>query len=183
MNILDTPLSDLKLVVSSPHHDVRGAFVRLFCDEELQPLLDNRRIAQINHSSTTHAGTVRGLHYQLPPSAEMKMVRCVRGRIWDVAVDLRSGSSTFLRWYAQELVPEDAQMLVIPEGFAHGFQALEPESEVLYLVTAPYDPHSECGLRHDDPRLSIDWPMPPRGISPRDLTHPLLTADFAGVAL
>ena len=156
MNILDTPLADVKIVQSAPHRDARGAFVRHFCAQELQPLLGNRQIAQINHSKTSDAGTVRGLHFQHPPHAEMKMVRCLRGRIWDVAVDLRPGSSTFLQWYGQDLAEGDEQMLVVPEGFAHGFQALEPESELLYLVTAFYSPQSEGGLRHDDPRLAID---------------------------
>lgn len=181
MNILDTPINDVKLVQSAPHRDDRGVFVRLFCAQELQPVLGLRQIVQINHSETRHAGTVRGLHYQRPPHAEMKMVRCVRGRVWDVALDLRAGSPTFLQWYAQELAQGDAQMLVIPEGFAHGFQALEPDSELLYLVTAPYDPPSEGGLRHDDPRLAIPWPLPPRDVSPRDLTHRLVGADFAGL--
>ncbi|VBA52225.1 dTDP-4-dehydrorhamnose 3,5-epimerase [Mycobacterium attenuatum] len=182
MNILDTPISDLKVVQSLPHRDARGAFVRLFCANDLQSLLGHRQIAQINHSRTSHAGAVRGMHFQYPPHAEMKMVRCLSGRVWDVAVDLRSGSPTFLRWHAQELAPDDAQMLVIPEGFAHGFQALEPDSELLYLHTAFYHPPSEGGLRHDDPRLAIAWPLPPRDLSPRDLAHRLLDADFTGVA-
>lgn len=183
MNIIDTPLADLKIVQSLPHRDNRGAFVRFFCAEELRPALGNRQIAQINHSTTSHAGAVRGLHFQRPPHAEMKMVRCLRGRVWDVAVDLRSGSPTFMQWHAQELAQDDAQMLVIPEGFAHGFQALEPESELLYLHTAFYNPSSEGGLRHDDPRLAIAWRLPPQDLSPRDLAHPLLGADFSGVAL
>ncbi|MGA9491895.1 MAG: dTDP-4-dehydrorhamnose 3,5-epimerase family protein, partial [Mycobacterium sp.] len=177
------PIADLKLVQSSPHRDDRGAFLRLFCTQELQPLLGRRQIAQINQSRTSQAGIVRGLHFQHPPHAEMKMVRCLRGRLWDVAVDLRAGSPTFLQWHAQELVEDDAQMLVVPEGFAHGFQALEPESELLYLVTAAYDPPSEGGLRHDDPRLAIPWPLPPRDVSPRDLAHPSLDTDFTGIAL
>ncbi|KZS64577.1 dTDP-4-dehydrorhamnose 3,5-epimerase family protein [Mycobacterium pseudokansasii] len=183
MNILDSPIADLKVVQSLPHRDARGAFVRLFCADELQSLLGHRQIAQINHSRTSHAGAVRGMHFQNPPHAEMKMVRCLRGRVWDVAVDLRSGSPTFLRWYAQELAADDAQMLIIPEGFAHGFQVLEPDSELLYLHTAFYHPPSEGGLRHDDPRLAIAWPLPPQDLSPRDLAHPLLDADFTGVAL
>jgi dTDP-4-dehydrorhamnose 3,5-epimerase len=183
MNILDTPVADLKVVQSLPHCDARGVFVRLFCAEELQPLLGLRQIAQINQSRTSHAGAVRGLHFQRPPHAEMKMVRCLRGRVWDVAVDLRAGSPTFLRWHAQQLAQDDAQMLVIPEGFAHGFQALEPDSELLYLHTAFYHQPSEGGLRHDDPRLAITWPLPPRDLSTRDLAHPLLGADFTGVAL
>lgn len=176
MNILDTPIADVKIVQSSPHHDARGAFARLFCAEELRPVLGHREIAQINHSKTSHTGTVRGMHFQNPPHAEMKLVRCLRGRIWDVAVDLRSESPTFLQWHAQELTQDDGQMLVIPEGFAHGFQALEPDSELLYLHTAYYNPPSGGGIRHDDPRLAIAWPLPPRDLSARDLTFPLLSA-------
>ena len=183
MNVIDTPLSGLKVVKSEPHHDARGAFVRLFCARELQPLFGHRHIAQINHSRTSRPGAVRGLHFQRPPHAEMKMVRCLRGRVWDVAVDLRADSPTFLNWHAQELAPDDATMMVIPEGFAHGFQALEPESELLYLHTEFYHPPSEVGLRHDDPRLGIAWPLTPQDLSPRDLTHPLLDSDFNGVTL
>jgi dTDP-4-dehydrorhamnose 3,5-epimerase len=183
MNIVDTPIADLKIAQSSPHRDTRGAFLRLFCAHELESVLGERQIAQINHSRTSHVGAVRGMHFQYPPHAEMKMVRCLRGRVWDVAVDLRAQSPTFLQWHAQELAQDDAQMLVIPEGFAHGFQVLEPDSELLYFHTAFYNPTSEGGLRHDDPRLAIAWPLPPQDLSPRDLSHPLLSADFTGVAI
>ncbi|OBH67938.1 dTDP-4-dehydrorhamnose 3,5-epimerase [Mycobacterium mantenii] len=183
MNIIDTPLADLKVVKSSPHRDARGAFLRLFCAQELLAVVGQRQIAQINHSRTSNVGAVRGLHFQRPPHAEMKMIRCLRGRVWDVAVDVRAESPTFLRWYGQELAQDDAQMLVIPEGFAHGFQVLEPESELLYLHTALYYPPAEGGLRYDDPRLAIAWPLQPQDLSPRDQTHPLLNADFTGVTL
>ncbi|ORV38821.1 dTDP-4-dehydrorhamnose 3,5-epimerase family protein [Mycobacterium conspicuum] len=183
MKILDAPLADLKIVQSFPHRDDRGAFMRLFCAQELQPVLGHRQIVQINQSRTTSVGAVRGMHFQFPPHAEMKMVRCVRGRVWDVAVDLRAGSPTFLRWHAVELAPDDAQMLVIPEGFAHGFQALEPDSELLYLHTAFYHPPSEGGLRYDDPRLAITWPLPPQDLSSRDLAHPLVGPEFCGIEL
>jgi dTDP-4-dehydrorhamnose 3,5-epimerase len=183
MNILDTPVADLKVVQTLPYRDARGAFVRLFCAQELQPLLGHRQIAQINHSRTSHAGAVRGLHFQRPTHAEMKMVRCLRGQVWDVAVGLRAGSPTFLQWHAQELAQDDAQMLVIEGGFAHGFQALEPDSELLYRHTAFYHPASEGGLRHDDPRLASAWPLPPQDLSPCDLSHPLLGAGFTGGAL
>lgn len=183
MKILDTPLAGVKIAQSVPHRDARGAFTRLFCAEELQPVLGQRQIVQINHSRTSRIGAVRGMHFQHPPHAEMKMIRCLRGRVVDVAVDLRAGSATFLQWHAVELTQDDAQMLVIPEGFAHGFQVLEPDSELLYLHTAFYNPSSEGGLRHDDPRLAITWPLPPQDLSPRDLSHPLLSADFTGVAL
>ncbi len=183
MKILDAPVADLKIVQSLPHRDDRGAFIRLFCAEELESLLGHRQIAQINLSRTSSAGAVRGMHFQFPPHAEMKMVRCIRGRVWDVAVDLRAGSPTFLQWHAQELAQDEAQMLVIPEGFAHGFQVLEPESELLYLHTASYHPPSEGGLRYDDPRLAIAWPLPPQDLSTRDLSHPLLGAGFSGIVL
>lgn len=183
MNILDTPLTGLKVVQSVPHRDARGAFMRLFCADELHCVLGERHIVQINHSRTSHAGAVRGMHFQYPPHAEMKMVRCLRGRVWDVAVDVRAGSESFLQWHAQELVQDDAQMMLIPEGFAHGFQALEPESELLYLHTAFYRPSSERGLLHDDPRLSIAWPLPPQDVSARDQSHARIDADFTGVIL
>lgn len=183
MKILDTPLGELKIAQSVPHRDARGAFTRLFCADELRPVLGDRQIVQINHSRTNRTGAVRGMHYQRRPHSEMKMIRCLRGRVWDVAVDLRAGSPTFLRWHAEELAQDDAQMLIIPEGFAHGFQVLEPDSELLYLHTAFYHPPSEGGLRHDDPRLTIAWPLPPQDLSARDLSHPLLDADFTGVAL
>lgn len=181
MNVLDTPLSGLKVVQSTPHRDERGSFIRLYCDREVRSLLGGRKIVQINYSTTVRAGAIRGMHFQYPPHAEMKMVRCLRGRVWDVAVDLRAGSPTFLKWYTQELSPENAKMMMIPEGFAHGFQTLEPNSELLYLHTEFYQPSSEGGIRHDDPRLGITWLMPPLDLSPRDLAHPLLDEDFAGV--
>ncbi|OBJ24973.1 dTDP-4-dehydrorhamnose 3,5-epimerase family protein [Mycobacterium colombiense] len=183
MNIVDTPLADLKIAQSVPHRDARGAFTRLFCAEELRAVVGQRQIVQINRSRTSRTGAVRGMHFQHPPHAEMKMIRCLSGRIWDVAVDLRAGSSTFLHWHAEELAQDDAKMLIIPEGFAHGFQVLEPDSELLYLHTAFYHPPSEGGLRHDDPRLAIAWPLPPQDLSPRDLSHPLVNAEFTGVAL
>lgn len=183
MNISDTELPGLKIVQSIPHRDARGAFVRLYCAGELEPLLGARQVLQINLSTTGEVGAVRGLHFQRPPHAEMKMIRCLRGRVWDVAVDLRADSPTFLKWKAVELVHDDSQMVVIPEGFAHGFQALEPSSQLLYLHTAFYQPSSEDGIRYDDPRLAIGWPLPPRDLSPRDLGHSLLLPEFTGVAL
>lgn len=183
MKVIQTPLDGLNVVQSGALQDTRGAFVRLFCARELQPLLGDRQIAQINHSRTNRPGVVRGLHFQYPPRAEMKMVRCLRGRVWDVAVDIRADSPTFLEWYAQELMPDEGNMMVIPEGFAHGFQALEPESELLYLHTDFYHPLLEGGLRYNDPRLNIPWPLTPQDLSPRDLAHPVLTEAFSGVVL
>ena len=137
---------------------------------------------QINHSRTAAVGTVRGMHFQNPPHAEMKLVRCLKGRVWDVAVDLRAGSPTFLRWHAEVLAADNARMLVVPEGCAHGFQVLEPESELLYLHTANYAPEAEGGVFCEDPRLGIAWPLPVEGLSRRDLSFAPIATNFTGTA-
>ncbi len=181
MNILPTPIPELCVVETVSHTDARGAFTRLYCEHELSRLIGHRRIVQINHSRTATVGAVRGLHFQYPPHAEMKLVRCLKGRVWDVAVDLREASPTFLHWHAEELSPVNARMMVIPEGFAHGFQVMEPDSELLYLHTALYAPNAEGGLRHDDPKLGIAWPLAVMDISERDANHPLIEANFRGM--
>lgn len=183
VNTQPTSISGLVVVETPPLIDRRGAFTRLYCEHELASLIGTRRIVQINHSRTATIGAVRGLHYQHLPHAEMKLVRCLKGRVWDVAVDLRHNSPTFLGWHAEELTPTNARMFVIPEGFAHGFQVLEPESELLYLHTAFYTPGAEGGLRHDDPRLAIHWPLAVTDLSARDAAHPLINSDFSGIAL
>jgi dTDP-4-dehydrorhamnose 3,5-epimerase len=149
----------------------------------LSAVIGKRRIVQINHSRAKAPGAVRGLHFQRPPEAEMKLVRCLRGRVLDVAVDLRAGSSSLLRWHAEEISAENARMLVIPEGCAHGFQALEADSELLYAHTAPYVRETEDGVRFDDPVLGIRWPLPIADISPRDRSFALLRPDFRGIAV
>lgn len=183
MKIYPTPIAGLLVVETMPYTDARGAFSRLFCDKELAPLISTRQIVQINHSRTTTVGAIRGLHFQHPPHAEMKLVRCLKGRVWDVAVDLRQHSPTFLHWHAEELTPENARMMVIPEGFGHGFQVLEPESELLYLHTAHYTPYAEEGLRYDDPYLGIDWPRKVTELSERDTKHSLIDTKFQGISL
>ena len=183
MKIHGTPIAGLVLVESTSQTDERGFFTRLYCQNELGKLVGARQIVQINQSSTRTVGAVRGLHFQRDPHAEMKLVRCIKGKVWDVAVDLRAGSSTFLHWHAEELSAENAHMMVIPEGFAHGFQVLEEDSVLLYLHTASYAPSAEGGVRPMDPRLSIAWPLVPQDLSDRDLNHPLLTSEFAGLAL
>jgi dTDP-4-dehydrorhamnose 3,5-epimerase len=154
--------------------DHRGQFMRLFCERELASVIGDRHIRQINFSRTEQAGAVRGLHFQSPPHAEMKLVRCLRGRVFDVAADLRRDSPTFARWHGVELTPENGLMMIAPEGCAHGFQALEPQSEMLYLHTAFYEPAAEGGARHDDPALGIKWPLPVVDLSARDRNFPLI---------
>lgn len=157
--------------------------MRLFCQRELAEILGNRQVVQINQSRTKKKGAVRGLHFQYPPHAEMKLVRCVKGRVWDVAVDLRAGSSTFLKWIAEELSAENHFMMVIPEGCAHGFQVLEANSELVYLHSAFYTPESEGGARYDDPILGISWPRKSTDISEHDQAHPLIGPAFQGMYL
>ena len=185
MNLVSTPIAGVVVVETAARRDPRGSFARFYCAGELRPAIGERTIAQINHSVTGQPGTVRGLHFQHAPHAEMKLVRCVRGRVWDVAVDLRAGSSTLLRWHAVELTAANARMLVIPEGCAHGFQTLDPDSELLYLHMAAYAPDAEDGVAWDDPRVAVAWPLPvDRGsaLSERDRNLPRLTPDFAGIA-
>lgn len=183
MKIEETPIPGVKVVRSSPFEDERGRFARLFCEKELAPLLGERRIVQINHSMTMEKGALRGMHYQNPPHAEMKMIRCLRGKVWDVALDLRRGSPTFLRWYGTELSPDHFNMMVIPEGCAHGFQVIEPASELLYLHTAFYEKSAEGAVKYDDPAAGISWPLPVTDLSQRDREHLPLAQSFSGVAL
>ena len=183
MKIHPTPIADLIVAESQAFKDERGAFARLFCEQELSSFICHRKIVQINHSCTAAVGAVRGLHFQHAPHAEMKLVRCLKGKVWDVAVDLRPQSPSYKRWYAQELSPQNAHMMVIPEGFAHGFQVLEAGSELLYLHTAFYMPESEGGVRHDDPALAIAWPLPVTDISARDSSHTYIDTSFRGIVL
>lgn len=183
MIIHPTPIADLVVAESIAFKDVRGAFARFFCEQELSSVVGRRKIVQINHSRTKAVGAVRGLHFQHAPHAEMKLVRCLKGKVWDVAVDLRPQSPSYKRWYAQELSPKNAHMMVIPEGFAHGFQVLEADSELLYLHTAVYKPESEGGVRYDDPELDIAWPLPVTDISVRDSSHAYIDISFRGIVL
>jgi len=183
LSLQPTPLAGVMVAETQRFADHRGSFGRLFCDRELEACLGTRRIVQINHSRTTRVGAVRGMHYQKAPHAEMKLVRCLRGAVLDVAVDLRRGSPTFLRWHAELLSADNGRMLVIPEGCAHGFQVLEPESELLYLHTAHYVPASEGGVAYNDARLQIGWRLPAEDLSARDSNYPPIPEDFAGIEL
>ena len=183
VKLVSTAIAGVFVAQTNAFQDSRGAFVRLYCENELAEAATGRKIQQINHSRTAAVGAVRGMHFQFAPHAETKMVRCLKGRVWDVAVDLREGSPTFLQHYAQELSPLNALMLVIPEGCAHGFQVLEPDSELLYLHTANYTPGVEGGVRFDDPALNLPWPLHITDLSERDKQHPLLNKNFRGITL
>ena len=155
----------------------------MFCSQDLQALMGDRTIVQINRTLTAKAGTVRGMHFQFPPHAETKFVSCIRGEVFDVAVDLRRDSSTFLQYHAEILTAENHKTLVIPEGFAHGFQTLTDDCEMLYFHTAAHCRDAEGAVNVQDPRLAIRWPLPVAELSPRDAAHPLLRTDFNGVIL
>jgi dTDP-4-dehydrorhamnose 3,5-epimerase len=182
-DILDTPLERLKLIQRKPIGDQRGYLERMFCAEELQSLIPAKGIVQINHTRTAKRGTVRGLHFQCPPYAEAKFVNCLRGEVFDVAVDLRQGSPTFLHWHAEILSADNHKTLLIPEGFAHGFQTLTEDCELLYFHTTAYQPSAEGGLNALDPRLDIRWPEGVLDLSSRDAAHPLVTEEFVGVVV
>ena len=179
----DLPLSGLKLIERKRLGDARGFLSRLFCSQELRAAGWNRPIVQINHSYTATRGTVRGMHFQRPPYAEMKLVSCLRGELWDVAVDIRASSNTFLHWHAERLSAENGRALLIPEGFAHGFQSLTDDVELLYCHSAAYAPTAEAGLNVKDPMLAIAWPLQISELSPRDARFPMLNEKFAGVSL
>ena len=177
------PINGLQVIERRPIGDGRGYLERLFCQETLSPPLQGKTIRQINRTLTQNKGTVRGLHFQYPPYAETKIVTCIKGLVWDVAIDLRRGSSTFLQHHAVLLSEDNHQSYLIPEGFAHGFQTLSPDCEMLYFHTADYNADAEGALNACDPRLAIDWPQPIAERSERDKNHAMLTDDFHGMDL
>lgn len=182
LNFTQTPLQGAFIIEPNPFVDQRGFFARIFCVEELKQYGLRCTIAQANHSKSIGRGTIRGLHYQLPPYAETKIIKCIKGRIFDVIVDVRKGSATFLQWFGVELSEENKKMLYVPEGFAHGFQALEEEVEIIYLVTNYYVPQAERGVRFNDQKIGIQWPITETVItSEKDRNIPLIDDEFKGV--
>lgn len=163
--------------------DERGYLERLYSAEELEPVGWPGPVVQINHSYTQRKGTVRGMHFQDQPEVEAKLVSCIKGEIWDVAVDLREGSATYLHWHATHLTSENRCAYLIPEGFAHGFQTLSDDCELIYAHSATYAPQAEAGLNPRDPQLAIDWPISITELSDRDANHPLLSKQFVGISL
>lgn len=172
------PLNGLRLIQRKPMKDPRGHLERMYCQRLFVQHGLVESIAQINLTLTKQMGTVRGMHFQHPPHAEDKIVTCLRGRVFDVAVDLRHDSPTFLKWHAEILSPELNNSLLIPKGFAHGFQALTSDCELLYFHTAFYHPAAEGGISPIDPQLNIQWPLAITDMSDRDKNHALLTTQF-----
>ncbi len=170
-------LNGAAIITAEPHEDERGTFNRCYCAEELTELMGERQIIAVNHSKSNHVGTIRGIHYQRPPYAEVKMVRCLKGKVFDVMVDLRSDSDTFLQWHGEIISSLNHKTLFIPEGFGHGFQVLVSESELLYLHTASFNQEAEGGVLYNDPAINIEWPLIVTEISERDLSHNKISVD------
>jgi dTDP-4-dehydrorhamnose 3,5-epimerase len=183
MKFIATPLEGAYIIELEPVEDERGFLARTFCREEFARVGLSTEIVQMNHSFTKQKGTVRGMHYQVAPACEAKLVRCVAGKVHDVMVDLRMDSPTFLSSYGVELFQVAGRMVYIPAGFAHGFQAITDNAALIYCHTAPYNPECERGLRFDDPALAIKWPLPPTAVSERDRKHPYINDQFKGVGV
>ena len=181
MTFSPTPLKGSYIINLTPFSDERGWFARTYCENEFREIGHAEKWVQMNHSCTTKKGTVRGMHYQLPPFREIKMVRCIRGKVFDVIIDIRKDSATFLQWFGVELSPEAMNMLYIPVGFAHGFQTLSDNSEMIYHHSEFYSPGAEGGIKYNDPAVNIKWPLEVTSISERDLNHPGLTEKFKGI--
>lgn len=172
MKFTPLALAGAHLIDLEKRGDDRGFFARFFCEKEFAQHGLITRFVQINNSLTSKKGTLRGMHYQLPPSAEVKVVRCLRGALYDVILDLRPHSATFGQWFGETLSAENRRMMYVPEGFAHGFLTLEPDTEALYLVSATYAPDAERGIRYNDPRFGIQWPIAPAELSDKDKVWP-----------
>ena len=182
-DVIDTLLQGLKIIQRKPLGDNRGYLERLFCQADFNELLKKKSIIQVNHTLTEKIGTLRGMHFQWPPYAETKFVLCLKGEVYDVAVDVRAHSPTFLAWHGEILNSTNHKMIFIPEGFAHGFQTMTENCEMLYFHTASYNSNAEGTLNARDLTLAITWPLPVTEQSLRDKQHPMINDEFMGVVL
>lgn len=180
-NIIEEPMNDLKLLKTIPMIDERGYFERMLCTDEFKEIGLTKPIVNINHSLTKEKGTIRGMHYQCKPKTETKIIKCIKGSILDVVIDIRENSPTFLHNYTIELNHSNDLMLYIPEGFAHGFQSLEDNTEIIYFVTNSYSQELESGLNPFDNKLSIKWPLECSFISNKDKLSPFIDNNFSGI--
>ena len=181
MIFTETALKGSFIISLKPYSDERGWFARTYCKKEFAAIGHDKEWVQLNHSFTADKGTVRGMHFQHSPFSEIKMLRCIAGAVLDVIVDIRKGSVTFLQHISVNLSAANKQMIYIPQGFAHGFQTLEDNTELIYHHAEYYQPRVEGGLRYNDEALNIQWPLPVQNISARDIDHPLLDNNFKGI--
>ena len=177
----ETSLKGSYVLTLEPVEDERGWFTRTYCKNEFLAIGRNKEWVQMNHSFTKQKGTVRGMHYQRPPYGEIKLVRCIAGSVYDVIIDLRSDSKTFLQYFGIELSASNKKMIYIPEGFAHGFQTLSNDAELVYHHSQFYLPGVEAGVKYNEPAIKIKWPLEITSISDRDNSHPLIDANFKGL--
>ena len=183
MKFHPTPLAGAYTIELEKRGDDRGFFARFYCQREFNAVGIHMPIVQINNSLSAIAGTLRGMHYQLPPAAEVKLVRCIRGAFYDVIIDLRPDSKTFGKWFGAELTSENRLMMYVPCGFAHGLLTLTEDSEALYLVSEFYSPQDERGVRFNDPNFGIVWPKEPVVVSLKDQNWPDFNSEFHGTEL
>ena len=181
MIFTETLLKGSYVIEVNAFSDDRGWFARTYCKKEFSTIGHTGEWVQMNHSFTKQKGTIRGMHYQLPPFTEIKLVRCITGAVYDVIIDLRKESATFLQWFGVELSAQNKKMIYIPEGFAHGFQALSDDCELIYHHSQFYTPDAEGGIKYNDTKVKVYWPLPVTNISERDNRHELLNDNFKGI--
>ncbi|NOX47218.1 MAG: dTDP-4-dehydrorhamnose 3,5-epimerase [Chlorobi bacterium] len=181
MKFSETRLKGAYVITPEPFVDDRGSFARVFCKNEFSAIGHKGDFVQINHSVNKLKGTFRGIHYQLPPFGEIKLIRCISGKVYDIIVDIRKGSPTFLKSFAVEISADNMKMMYVPEGFAHGFITLEDNSQLIYHHTTYYEPGHEAGLRYNDPALQLELPIGPSIMTEKDKNHPLIDNSFKGI--
>jgi dTDP-4-dehydrorhamnose 3,5-epimerase len=183
MKFVETPLKGAYIIELESFRDDRGFFARTFCKREFKEIGHIKEFVQFNHSMTIQKGTIRGIHFQVPPSSEIKLIRCIRGKVYDVIIDIRKHSATFLQYFGVILSEENLKTIYVPEGFAHGFQTLENNSQMIYHHTEYYTPQNERGLNYKDQLFKIDWPLVPINVSEKDQKYPLIDNNFKGIEL
>lgn len=183
MQFIETPLPGLYIINYTKLEDERGFFVRTFCKKEFSQIGFNKELVQLNHSFNIKQGTVRGLHYQKMPFTESKLIRCIQGKVFDVAVDIRQNSSTYLQYFSIELGSDNMNAIFIPNGFAHGFQTLEENTSLIYHHSEYYTPEADAGIRYDDPGINIKWPLPVVNLSKKDKQYPFLDEKFKAIVI
>lgn len=183
MELIASDIEGLYTVVLKKLEDDRGLFARTFCKNEFKKVGFDKEFVQFNHSFNKIKGTIRGMHFQKMPFAETKLIRCVQGAVYDVAVDIRKNSPTYLQWFGVELTALNMVSVLIPEGFAHGFQTLKNDSALIYHHTAFYTPPADAGIRFDDPAININWKLPAENVSDKDKSYPFIDKNFKGIIL
>jgi dTDP-4-dehydrorhamnose 3,5-epimerase len=183
MNFIETKLKGSYCIEPVQLVDERGVFMRNFCEREFKKINFSKHFVQFNQSINYKKGTLRGMHFQMPPYAETKLIKCISGAVLDIIVDIRCSSNTFLQWHAEELTEDNHRMMFIPEGFAHGFITLKDNTILIYHHTSFYHKESDRGLLYNDPQLRIDWPIDIKVISDKDLSYAPLDNNFKGIQI